>query len=48
VFTLAEIPEIVRLYGLPQDCNPEGKGDPDRYSEAQVWEDMPIRPFLGS
>ena len=48
VFTLAEIPEIVRLYGLPQDCNSDGKAGPDRYIEAQVWEDGPIRQFLGS
>jgi hypothetical protein len=43
VFTLDELPEIVRLYGLPQDWNPDGKRGPDRYIEAQVWADEPLK-----
>ena len=48
VYTLAELPELVRLYGLPQEWNPDGEHGPDRYIEAQVWADEPIRQFLES
>jgi hypothetical protein len=48
VYTLAELPKIVRLYGLPQEWNPDGQSGPDRYIEAQVWDDEPLRPFLGA
>lgn len=43
VFTLAELPELVALFGLPQDWNPDGSSGPDRYIEAQVWSDAPLR-----
>jgi hypothetical protein len=43
VYTLADLPEIVRLYGLPQVWNPDGAGGPDRYIEAQVWSDEPLK-----
>jgi hypothetical protein len=43
VYTLDDLPEIVRLYGLPQDWNLDGKRGPDRYIEAQVWSDEPLR-----
>lgn len=46
VYTLAELPELVRLYGLPQEWNAEGKLAPERYIEAQVWDDEPLQPFL--
>lgn len=39
-------PEIVRLYGLPQEWNPDGEFGPDRYNEAQVWDDAPIKQCL--
>jgi hypothetical protein len=42
VYTLAELPDLVGQFGLPQDWNPEGKLAPERYIEAQVWEDGPI------
>jgi hypothetical protein len=42
VYTLAELPELVRQFGLPQDWNPDGKGGPERYIEAQVWDETPI------
>ena len=42
VYTLAELPELVNLYGLPQVWNNEGKHGPDRYIEAQVWANEPI------
>ena len=45
-YTLAELPKIIRLYGLPQDWNSDGKLGPDRYIEAQVWADEPLQEFL--
>lgn len=39
VYTLAELEGLVAKYGLPQDWNPDGKLGPDRYIEAQVWDD---------
>jgi hypothetical protein len=48
VYTLAELPELVHLYGLPQERNPDGEHGPDRYIEAQIWADEPIRQFLES
>ncbi len=41
VYTLAELPDLVVMYGLPQEWNADGKGGPDRYIEAQVWYDPP-------
>ena len=29
----------IQQYGLPQDWNADGKGGPERYIEAQIWED---------
>jgi hypothetical protein len=46
VYMLEELPELVRLYGLPQEWNRDGKLGPDRYVEAQVWDDEPIKQFL--
>ncbi len=46
VYTLAELPELVAQYGLPQNWNPDGKQGPDRYVEAQIWSDVPLRPWL--
>jgi hypothetical protein len=48
VYTLAELPEVIRVYGLPQECNPDGAHGPDRYIEAQVWDDDPIRQSLSA
>lgn len=45
-YTLDELPELVSLYGLPQIWNNNGKQGPDRYIEAQVWADQPIKQFL--
>jgi hypothetical protein len=39
VYTLAELPELVVRYGLPQDWNSDGSLGPDRYIEAQVWDE---------
>jgi hypothetical protein len=46
VYTLAELPEIVAAYGLPQEWNSDGKGGPERYIEAQVWDDELLKPFF--
>jgi len=46
VYTLAELPELIEQYGLPQVWNADGKHGPDRYIEAQVWDDEPLQPYL--
>lgn len=46
VYTLEELPELIERYGLPQEWNPDGKHGPDRYIEAQVWDNKPIQRFL--
>lgn len=46
VYTLAELPELVERYGLPQNCNPDGSKGPDRYIEAQIWNDTPLSLYL--
>jgi hypothetical protein len=46
VFTLAELPALIERHGLPQVWNATGEHGPDRYIEAQVWEDGPLRPYL--
>jgi hypothetical protein len=46
VYTLDELTELVQNYGLPQDWNPDGRLGPERYIEAQVWEDEPVKEYL--
>lgn len=46
VFTLDELPWVVQQWGLPQDWNANGQDGPERYIEAQVWEDGPIHAYL--
>ncbi len=46
VYTLADLPDLIAQYGLPQDWNADGTGGPDRYIEAQAWSDAPLRPWL--
>ena len=44
VFTLAEIKDVIREFGLPGD---RWKTDTyDRFIEVQVWDDRPVRRFL--
>jgi hypothetical protein len=43
VYTLAELPDLVLRFGLPQITNPDGARGPERYIEAQVWSDAPLR-----
>lgn len=45
VYTLAEIPTLIHQYGLPQDWNADGKHGPERYIEAQIWDDVPLQPY---
>jgi hypothetical protein len=45
VYCLEELPGLVLQFGLPQDWNPDGKLGPDRYIEAQIWDDTPLKPF---
>jgi hypothetical protein len=46
VYSLAELPALVQQYGLPQEWNHDGTKGPERYIEAQVWEDAPVRKVL--
>lgn len=42
VYTLEELPYLVATYGMPQEWNSDGTKGPDRYVEAQIWDDPPI------
>jgi len=46
VYTLADLPALVGEYRLPQQWNSAGTLGPDRYIEAQVWDDLPLKSFL--
>jgi hypothetical protein len=46
VYTRNELTQVIERYGLPQDWNPDGKGGPERYIEAQVWDDAPLKEYL--
>ena len=47
VYTRNELAELIERYGLPQVWNPDGKGGPERYIEAQIWDDVPLKEYLG-
>jgi hypothetical protein len=47
VYVASELEELVRQYGLPQEWNPDGSGGPERYIEAQVWDDAPLKQIEG-
>lgn len=42
VYTLDELESLIQRYGLPQDWNRDGKLGPERYIEAQIWDDQPL------
>lgn len=42
VYILGALPALVAEHGLPQTRNPDGALGPDRYIEAQVWDDAPL------
>jgi hypothetical protein len=46
VYVLSELPGIVRKFGLPQITNPHADSGPERYNEAQIWDDSPLRMYL--
>ncbi|MCL5998769.1 MAG: hypothetical protein M1546_22335 [Chloroflexi bacterium] len=46
VYTLEELPALIHTHGLPQDWNHDGKSGPERYIEAQVWDDQPLQASL--
>jgi hypothetical protein len=46
VYSLAELGALIEQYGLPQAWNPDGQHGPERYIEAQVWDDTPLQPYL--
>jgi hypothetical protein len=46
VYRLDEIPALVETYGMPQEWNRDGSLAPERYIEAQVWSDEPVKPYL--
>jgi hypothetical protein len=48
VYVLAELPGLIERYGLPQVWNPEGTYGPERYIEAQVWDDTAIASVVAS
>ncbi|SFF19839.1 hypothetical protein SAMN04487969_11798 [Paenibacillus algorifonticola] len=45
VYTLSEIADIIKTFGLPQTWNAQGDKGPERYIEVQVWDDTLIRPY---
>jgi hypothetical protein len=47
VYTLRSCPALIAEFGLPQIVNPDGIHGPRRYIEAQLWDDTPIRAYLG-
>jgi hypothetical protein len=46
VYKLDELPGLIEQYGLPQLNNPDGRQGPDRYIEAQIWHDAPLKDFM--
>lgn len=48
VYTLADLPALIDRYGLPQNWNSDGKNGPDRYIEAQIWDDAPLAAYRES
>jgi hypothetical protein len=48
VYTLGELGQVIWQYGLPQQWNPDGIAGPERYVEAQLWDDTPLSEYPGS
>ena len=46
VYIRSELGELVKQYGLPQKWNPDGRGGPERYIEAQIWDEAPLKEYL--
>lgn len=45
VYLMSELEPLIQQFGLPQERNPDGHLGPDRYIEAQVWDDTPLHPY---
>lgn len=45
LYTYPEILKLIDKYGMPQDWNNDGTYGPERYIEAHVWNDMPIKRY---
>ena len=45
LYTYDEILTLISKYGLPQNWNNEGLYGPERYIEAHVWSDNPIKNY---
>ena len=48
VYRMGELGSLIQQFGLPQDWNPDGHLGPDRYIEAQVWDDTPLHPYYSN
>lgn len=48
LYTYNEILKIIDKYGLPQNWNADGRHGPERYIEAHIWCDEPLKPYLSS
>lgn len=46
VYTLDDLPRLIEQYSLPQVWNADGSLGPERYIEAQVWDDAPLKEYL--
>ncbi|MNV94210.1 hypothetical protein D3C71_1889860 [compost metagenome] len=46
VYTTDEIPGLISRFGLPQEWNPAGEQGPERYIEAQIWDDAILKRYL--
>lgn len=45
IYTLDEIRHVINEYGLPQEWNSVGNKGPERYIEAQIWDDKPLKGY---
>lgn len=45
VYTLEEIGAVIEEHGLPQEWNADGARGPERYIEAQIWDDTPLSGY---
>jgi hypothetical protein len=46
IYTIHEIFEVIKEFGLPQEWNLLGNNGPERYIEAQVWDNNPLLKWL--
>jgi hypothetical protein len=46
VYILEDLAGWIEQYGFPQEWNPDGRHGPERYIEAQIWDDTPLLPYV--